>query len=217
FERPMAGRGAWLEEAVAQVRAAWRGERVVRSGTEVAVTPRPFTPGGPPVLLGGSSPGAARRAARVADGFVPSSADPALAAAYREERRRLGLDPGYVARADGPSSVFVAEDPEEAWARIAPHALHETNSYAAWERDHPGVPFYRPAGDADELRASGRYLVLTPDECVDLYREVPEERGLAFQPLLGGLDPDVGWSSLELFTSRVLPRLREEEAAGPAG
>ncbi len=214
FERPMQGRGRWLEEATGIVRAAWRGEEIARNEGTAIVTPPPFTPGGPPVLFGGSTPTAARRAARVADAFIPSSPDPALASAYREERARLGLDEGYVASAAGPSSVFVAEDPDAAWARIAPHALHETNSYAAWEAARPGQPYYRPAADADELRRSARYLVLTPDECVSFYRQLPADGGLPFQPLLGGLDPEIGWSSLQLFADRVLPRLRAEEDSG---
>ena len=211
FDKPMAGRGAWLEEAVALVRAAWRGEPV-RAGETTTLTPPPFTPGGPPVLLGGSSVAAARRAARVADGFLPSAADPELAAAYRDERARLGLEEGYVGRADGPAAVFVAEDPDAFWARLAPHALHETNSYGEWEAARPGTArYYEPAEDAGALRASGRYPVLTPDECVRLFRELPEDGGLVLHPLLGGLDPELGWSSLELFRDRVLPRLREED------
>jgi alkanesulfonate monooxygenase SsuD/methylene tetrahydromethanopterin reductase-like flavin-dependent oxidoreductase (luciferase family) len=214
FGRPMAGRGERLEAAVGQVRDAWRGEAVERSGAPIVVTPPPFTPGGPPVLLGGSSEGAARRAARVADGFLPGAPDPALADAYRQERARLGLGEGYVGRADGPGAVFVADDPDAVWARLAPHALHETNSYGEWESALPGRHVYEPAGDVDELRRRGRYLVLTPDECVRLYRDLPEDGGLLFHPLVGGLDPEVGWASLELFADRVLPRLRAEEKAG---
>jgi alkanesulfonate monooxygenase SsuD/methylene tetrahydromethanopterin reductase-like flavin-dependent oxidoreductase (luciferase family) len=214
FGRAMAGRGQRFEEAVDQVRAAWRGEPLARAGGST-VTPRTYTPGGPPLLLGGSSVATARRAARLADGFLAGAPDPALGAAYREERARLGLGEGYVGRADGPNAVFVAEDPDALWARIAPHVLHETNSYAEWESARPGAHVYEPAGDADELRRSGRYLVLTPDECVQLYRDLPDDGGLMFHPLVGGLAPDVGWSSLELFAARVLPRLRAEP--GPDG
>jgi hypothetical protein len=32
---------------------------------------------------------------------------------------------------------------------------------------------------------------------------------LAFKPLVGGLDPQIGWEGLELFASKVLPRLVE--------
>jgi len=217
FGRPMARRGERLEQAVGQVRAAWRGEPVDRAGAPIVVTPPPFTPGGPPVLLGGSSEGAARRAARVADGFLPGAPDPGLAEAYRRERARLGLGQGYVGRADGPGAVFVADDPDAVWARLGPHALHETNSYGEWESVRPGVHVYEPAGNADELRMSGRYLVLTPDECVRLYRSLPDDGALLFHPLVGGLDPEVGWASLELFADRVLPRLRVERQVGPPG
>jgi hypothetical protein len=56
--------------------------------------------------------------------------------------------------------------------------------------------------DADDLRASGTYAVVTPDECIDLVRA---NGGLTVHPLMGGLDPDLAWSSLELLASKVLP------------
>ena len=31
---------------------------------------------------------------------------------------------------------------------------------------------------------------------------------LTFNPLAGGLPPDISWASLELFASEVMPRLR---------
>jgi hypothetical protein len=30
---------------------------------------------------------------------------------------------------------------------------------------------------------------------------------LAFKPLVGGLDPDIGWEGLHLFAEKVLPHL----------
>ena len=30
---------------------------------------------------------------------------------------------------------------------------------------------------------------------------------LCFHPLMGGMDPDLGWESLELYASKVLPRI----------
>ena len=49
--------------------------------------------------------------------------------------------------------VHVADDPDRAWARIAPHALHETNSYGAWLAAAEGFHRYQPSDDADALRA----------------------------------------------------------------
>ncbi|WP_051054218.1 hypothetical protein [Frankia sp. QA3] len=102
----------------------------------------------------------------------------------------------------------MSDDPERAWARIAPHALHETNSYAQWLAS-AGGGVYRPAEDADVLRAGGSYVVVTPQECVTLLTTLrqPGNDVVALHPLRGGLDPRLGWESLELFADKVLPAL----------
>jgi len=100
----------------------------------------------------------------------------------------------------------VSDDPERDWARIGPHALHESNDYGRWSSGLRGAVFTE-ARDVDELRQRGEYLVLTPDECVEFARG---HRSLTFKPLMGGLDPELGWASLHLFADKVLPRLREQ-------
>lgn len=60
----MAGRGAGLARQVEEARAIWGGER---RGFAGAIGP---LGGGPPVLLGGHSPAAIDRAARVGDGWI---------------------------------------------------------------------------------------------------------------------------------------------------
>jgi hypothetical protein len=99
--------------------------------------------------------------------------------------------------------VHIAEDPDRAWVQIAPHAMHETNDYAAWAGVRRGTP-YKTFTSADELRASGMYKVVTPDEAVAI---IEQQGGMSFKPLMGGMAPELGWESLELFEKRVLPRL----------
>jgi hypothetical protein len=48
------------------------------------------------------------------------------------------------------------------------------------------------------------YRVVTPDECVELARRTGR---LTFKPLMGGLDPKIGWEGLHRFVDDVLPRL----------
>jgi hypothetical protein len=103
--------------------------------------------------------------------------------------------------------VFVTEDPEQAWATLGPHALHESNAYAAWAESSPGASPFTRADDVAELRASGRYAVVTPEECVELAGQLGPGAALALKPLVAGLDPAVGWRSLELFVERVAPHL----------
>ena len=128
----------------------------------------------------------------------------------RAECDRLGKAPGREERM-GPVFLHLAEDPDRAWARIAPHALHETNSYGRWMAESMGEKaVYRESTDAAQLRASGAYAIVTPGECLQIARDLGPGGRLAFHPLMGGMDPDLGWESLELLRTRVMPHLEIE-------
>jgi alkanesulfonate monooxygenase SsuD/methylene tetrahydromethanopterin reductase-like flavin-dependent oxidoreductase (luciferase family) len=71
FGKDRSTRGRQVEEGIAVLRRAWAGEEFSYQGRPV-ITPQPYQTGGPALLLGGSSHAAARRAARIADGFVPT-------------------------------------------------------------------------------------------------------------------------------------------------
>lgn len=208
FGQKVAARARLTEEAVTTLRAAWTGEPFEYRGRRAQVTPTPHQPGGPKINLGGSSEAAARRAARIADGFSPSS--PGLWDFYRDELVKLGKpDPGPAAAGPGTSFTHLATDVEAGWKAIGPHALHEMNSYGKWLAE-AGVGVqggYQPVSDLDALRATGQYRVITPGQMVaELTAAGPY--GLAlFHPLMGGIHPTVAWSALKLFETEVLPKL----------
>jgi alkanesulfonate monooxygenase SsuD/methylene tetrahydromethanopterin reductase-like flavin-dependent oxidoreductase (luciferase family) len=204
FGPSLADRGKRVEEGIDVLKRAWTGEPFEYRGRAVLVTPRPVQRPRPPILLGGSAEVSARRAARVADGFVPIV--PNLYKIYLAECSKLGVTP-CENRVPGPPFLHLAEDPDEAWAKITPHALHETNSYASWYAQTGVVGPYQPTRDAGVLRASGLYQVLTPEECIALAESLGRDGWLFIHPLMGGLDPDVSWESLELLASKVLPQL----------
>jgi alkanesulfonate monooxygenase SsuD/methylene tetrahydromethanopterin reductase-like flavin-dependent oxidoreductase (luciferase family) len=196
-------RGRLLDEYVDVLRKAWTGEPFEWRGRTVRVTPAPQSP--PVVLIGGSTEKAARRAARLRAGFFPAVGDPALAAVYEEACAQHGFT-GFVAMPGGPGFVHVSDDPERDWARIAPHALYDAQTYAAWQTPGQRSQVHTAAKTIDELRASGVYRVVTPDECVALARE---HGRVLLHPLMGGLSPTLAWASLELFEQKVLGRLRD--------
>ncbi len=204
FDVPMSERAARVTEAVVTLKSAFSGEPFEYRGRTVQITPAPFRPGGPSVSLGGSSAAAARRAARIADGFMPS--DPDVWAPYRDEVLKLGRpDPGPCPT--GPTTVVaLAEDAEEGWERMAPFFLHEMNAYGLWQAQDDLANPYRTVADADELRATGRYRVLTPAQFVTEEQATPQGF-VMLHPLCGGMPVDVAWSSLHLFEREVLPAL----------
>lgn len=196
-------RPSLMEEAVETLKRAWTGEPFTYRGATVRILPRPAQRPRPQIFMGGASPASARRAARIADGYQPLA--PRLYEIYEEELKALGksVPDSDVPRSGGSGAyVFVAEDPDRAWARIAPHAMQDTNEYARWIGAQRGV--FSPVSDPDELRSRGTYRVVTPDECVELARD---QGALSFKPLTGGLDPEVAWESLQLLADQVLPRL----------
>jgi alkanesulfonate monooxygenase SsuD/methylene tetrahydromethanopterin reductase-like flavin-dependent oxidoreductase (luciferase family) len=197
----MKRRPSLMEEGVETLKSAWTGEPFEYQGRTVRVLPRPAQHPRPMIAMGGSSPASARRAARIADDYQPLS--PKLYDLYLEELAALGKPiPVPEAGAGAGSYLFVSEDPDRDWARIAPHAMHDNNEYAKWIGARKGA-FSASAG-ADELRRSGPYRVVTPEECVAI---AAGQDTLAFKPLVGGLDPDIGWEGLHLFADKVLPHL----------
>jgi alkanesulfonate monooxygenase SsuD/methylene tetrahydromethanopterin reductase-like flavin-dependent oxidoreductase (luciferase family) len=200
-------RGRLLEEAVEVLRHAWTGEPFPWRGREVVVTPRPATPGGPMILIGGSTAVAARRAARLRCGFFPAVGDPALAKLYDDECAAVGFEHGFCSLPSGPGFVFVAEDPDAAWDEIGPHALFDAQTYEAWqEGPQRSAVDVKGASSWEDVKASGVYQVLTPDECVALAAD--DTGSVLLHPLMGGIPPRLGWQSLHLFERAVLPRLR---------
>ena len=195
-------RGRLLDEYVRVMRQAWSGEPFEWRGRTVRATPAPPSP--PMVLIGGSTAKAARRAARLHAGFFPAIADAELAAAYEDECARQGFT-GFVVMPGGPGFVHVSNDPERDWARIAPHALYDAQTYAAWQPPGQRSQVHVAGNTLDELRRSGVYRVVTPDECLALAEEYGR---VLLHPLMGGLSPALAWESLELFERAVLPRLR---------
>jgi alkanesulfonate monooxygenase SsuD/methylene tetrahydromethanopterin reductase-like flavin-dependent oxidoreductase (luciferase family) len=207
FDRQLSDRAKHTIECVKTLRNAWTGEPFEYRGRTVQVTPTPHQAGGPAITMGGSSEPAARRAARLGDGYLPSS--PALWDFYRDECLKLGKpDPG--PHLGGDTSFFhVAKDPDEGWEQIAPYAMHEVNAYGAWMQQAGliGSGGYEPVADAETLRGTGQYRVLTPDQLVDELRAKGDFGFALFHPLMGGIPPELGWQSLRLFESEVLPRL----------
>lgn len=208
-------RGRLMEEGIEAIKAAWTGETFEFHGAAARVTPRPLRQPRPPIAMAGSSPVAARRAARMADSFAPTT-NPTLIDAYRIERERLGKDPGPLPAAATKMQVIVgvSDDPDTLWDAVGPHCLHEINMYAQWLRRGFGDglaaafgenPPYFESRDVDELRRTGRYLVQTPEECIDWARA--HTGRLRIDPLVGGNEPERAWQTLHTIEADVLPEL----------
>lgn len=116
---PFEGRGLRLEESVAAMRTLWgRGPSTFHGQTAsfeaVHVVPKPVN-GTVPIVLGGNSDAAVRRAGRLADGWFPYTIGPEkfadAASQLRDAARRAGRDPSAVEITVWPGSY----DPRLEW------------------------------------------------------------------------------------------------------
>lgn len=155
---PWERRGARTDEYVAALRTIWSGSHVEFHGEFVdfeplTCTPQPSQGSDIPILVGGDTPAAIRRAARLADGYFPGEADPAklaeLIAAMRAE---------CVAQERNPDEVEInamfgmqMKDPVAGAAQMEEMGVGRAM-----------VPAFFFAGDGglDRLRAFGESVVL---------------------------------------------------------
>ena len=105
-------RGKLLEEYVGVLRQAWTGEPFEWRGRTIQVTPRPATPGGPMILMGGGSEAAARRATAPALRLLPVTGRPG--------DRRHGTGTNARRSASTPASATSRRAPRSTWSPTTP-------------------------------------------------------------------------------------------------
>ena len=156
------------------------------------------------IMVGGSVPASAKRAARLRLPYMPPIGDQELVDLYYAEAAEVGYAEAFAMSPDGPGLVLVTEDPEALWAKIGPNLLYDAQAYASWQYPDQRSGWHVEADEVADLKASDQYAVVTPDECVELVRT----KGAAtLHPLCGGIDPAIGWETLELVVNKVMPAL----------
>lgn len=197
-------RGQLMEEGVRTLKEAWTGEPFEFRGRPARITPRPFQTPHPPIIMGGSAPPAARRAAREGDGFIGGM--PHLNEIYAAECERLGRTPHF--QGEMPFSfLYVSEQPEEDWQRLAPYALYETNCYAQWQQSTDLDMMFSSAMDADSLKALGTYQVVTAEQVLEKVPAMAPNDALVLHPMVGGLETELSWRTLRNFFEQVAPKV----------
>lgn len=197
FGIDMRARGDIADESLALVRRLLGGEPVDLDGRRIHVTPPPFTPGGPHMLIAGGSKAAARRAARYGLGFISQVASPELRDFYESQCRINGFAPGTMQFPDqgAPTAVFVADDVEAAWGELGEYLLHDAVTAASYRHGDDSVASISRAASVSELReAGGPYRICTLEEAGAYIRG---GRPLPLLPLCAGLPPELAWPYLE--------------------
>ena len=109
-------------------------------------------------------------------------------------------------------TIVVSEDPDRSWAEMGEHMLHDARVYASWQPATQRSEVRSHANTVSELRAEGRFRVLTPEECLARARERGPLVDFVLFPLCGGTPPELAWPSVELYCNKELPFLTDAAA-----
>lgn len=190
-------RGRLADENLTVLLGLLRGEETDYRGRRVRVTPACASDGGPHLMIAGGSRAAARRAARHGLGFISQTDSPALRDFYESQCRAHGHQPGLMQFPvpGAPTTVFVADDVDAAWAELGKYLLHDATTAASYRHGDDSVASISRADTVDALRESyGAYRIFTPAEAAD---HVATGAPLPLLPLCGGIPPEVAWPYFE--------------------
>lgn len=227
FGVPMANRGARLEETVAILKQAWRGEPFSFEGSvyrfeDVRVQPASHQTQGIPIWIGAYAPAAIARAGRIADGHLVGRGTPELLAAATEQLAAV-RDPQDPTFTLAMNVAVVGSDPRAGGTSArAGYRRHQR----AYELVTTGTPLYDPATPVHDptltLGSIDNYVQAggTADEIVDRIGAIVERHDrwprqhVALRALFPDEDLDVLLRRVDYLGEEVLPPLRARLASG---
>ena len=161
-------------EAVEVIRKLWRDDIVEHKGrfhalSGVQASLKPKQPGGPPIWMAGDVEAAVKRAARLADAWMPSpmvtqNAVGRLGALFRETRAAAGLPPAL----EFPiiRECHVGSGVGNALDEVREPLSFKYEAYASWGGDGSFIPADGIRGDFDKFAAS-RFIIGSENEVAD--------------------------------------------------
>jgi alkanesulfonate monooxygenase SsuD/methylene tetrahydromethanopterin reductase-like flavin-dependent oxidoreductase (luciferase family) len=196
-------RGKLMDSLVERMLSVWAG-----ADPDAEVCTGTWTRPHPALYVGGGARATARRAARF--GLPLSLADhlPDVAAYYRELCSEAGIKPLIIMpAATNRGMIFLHEDPDRAWAELGDYIVWEAVTYGGWSSDERSLMHLPGVQTPEEVKASGRYRFLTPEQLITEVREADQYGPIVLHPLVGGMPVDDAWRSVQLLTDVVLPAL----------
>lgn len=223
FDARLEQRGTRFEEQIAIVRRLWTEDRVSYQGrfytlNDVCIEPKPVQAGGVPIWIGAWGPLGMKRAATLADAWVPgptASFDKLQAAqrAYHAELAAAGKSPAAVPT-PLTREVVIAETEARAWELAERHLLvNYRDEYGGGTWSHPLI------GNQDTTRvdrldaiARNRFIIGTPDQAVEQIRVFQQALGvdeLICRLFFPGMPHEHILEELRLLARHVRPALAE--------
>jgi alkanesulfonate monooxygenase SsuD/methylene tetrahydromethanopterin reductase-like flavin-dependent oxidoreductase (luciferase family) len=206
-------------EGIKIIKKLWTKDRISYDGEafklkDVSVDPKPLQKPRPPIWIAANTDAAVRRAAQVGDGWMigPHSA-------IDELQRQVVLcrDSWSAAGKPGQPAIpiiretFVADTREEAVSKARPclEQLYRA-IYVKWKQNEAMNDPNELSWAFDKL-AKGRFILGSPEECIDQIHEYEERLGIAYMlprfDWTPGLPQDEILASMRRFGEKVIQKL----------
>ena len=216
FEIPIEQRVSRFEEEIEIIRQCWGGSTFSFSGEhfnleDITIRPRPYSDPSPPLWIGASRVPGARRAGRIADGFVagPSTDLPgtiALTDAYHKAAEEAGREPVLCLMRD----AWVALTRAEAERVYGPEVIDAYKYY--WRNGLNEFRHYANESDINmDNMATDRLVIGEPQQVVDDFHRWKEATGADYFLLRlrhahsGGPPHERIMEAIQLFGEEVIP------------
>lgn len=211
FGVPRRQRPSRFEDGLAILQRALSGEPFTHAGryrrieAPIRVTPAPVQQ--PlPIWCAAASVPAAERAARERL-HLTIRGGRRVYNAWAEGLRARGEDVGRY-QCVTRRSFYVTDDPDGAWAEIAPHVMYQTEAYEQW--GFAGANVGADPRAELERRARATWMIGSPEQVAAAIRA--EQERLPFTQIIGfgvppGMDPEKMNPAIEHFAREVMPRL----------
>ena len=208
-------RGQRLVEAVEVLKGLWSDREFSYQGQHFRIDDQrisvpPARPGGPPVLVGATTPETIRRAARIGDTWLSTFSHKIRwarghLAIFQEALEELGR-PVQGRHYPIQRELYLADTHEQAVAQAEPYLQRSYGAYAPYSMDYLRDMFA-------DLRDKA-FLLGTPDDVGDRLEEhvAAGFNHFIFRVQWLGMGHDVARRTLERFAAEVMPRFR---LAGP--
>lgn len=173
-------------EAVEVIRKLWRDDTVEHRGrfhtlSKVQASVRPTRPGGPPIWMAGDSEVPVKRAARLADAWMPSPMVSEgnvgkLNALFRDTRAAAGLPPASEFPIIRECHVGSGSGTGKALDEVREPLSFKYEAYASWGGASGFVPAERIRGNFDKF-AADRFIIGSETEVVEQIGRYGERTG----------------------------------------
>jgi len=219
FGVPRERRGARFEEQLQIMRRLWTEDAVTFDGEffqlrDARIEPKPVQPGGIPIWIGAWGPIGMRRAATLAEAWVPGPvADlPKILTArdqYHAELRAAGRDPATVHQPLTREVVIAATEAQARELAERHLMVNYRDEYGGGTWDHPLIDGSDRA-TTSHLDAIGtdRFIVGTPDQCIERIRTFRNAVGvdeLICRLFFPGMPHEHIMEELRLLAREVMP------------